>query len=145
MSAFPGWVDRLTLFAESILRLHGPVRRRRALSLCFPDRRCFRSSISARLWGVLSAEVLRSLVRCPFSWLMFYLEIAAIAGRLRRRRRISCAARSDAALADAAVRGRRDALRPTARPPRRGELSRKRNAAAGESTLMRYRKYRTAF
>ncbi|HEX5472158.1 MAG TPA: hypothetical protein VFW73_09735 [Lacipirellulaceae bacterium] len=30
-------------------------------------------------WGVLSGRVLSSLLRCPFSWALFYLECAAIA------------------------------------------------------------------
>ena len=30
-------------------------------------------------WGVVSGRVLRSLAKCPFSWLLFYLEIALLA------------------------------------------------------------------
>jgi hypothetical protein len=29
-------------------------------------------------WAILSGRVLASLVRCPFSWLMFYLEVAVL-------------------------------------------------------------------
>ena len=45
--------------------------------LCFPIVLLSQLDISS-MWAVVSPKVLRSMVRCPFSWLTIYVESAAI-------------------------------------------------------------------
>jgi hypothetical protein len=75
MSGFPGWaicyllpLDPLietAIFAASIV-------------ICFPIAVLSQLDIGS-MWGILSPKVLKSLVRCPFSWLTFFLLTGVLA------------------------------------------------------------------
>jgi DNA-directed RNA polymerase subunit M/transcription elongation factor TFIIS len=74
VSFFPGWL--VSQFVLDRLELHG-------LSIAvsvlvgFPVVLLSQLDIGS-MWAVLSPKVLRSMVRCPISWLTFYVESAAI-------------------------------------------------------------------
>ena len=74
VSAFPGWlvgelfVERFELKVLSVAV---------SMLLCFPIVLLSQLDISS-MWAVVSPKVLRSMVRCPFSWLTIYVESAAI-------------------------------------------------------------------
>jgi hypothetical protein len=74
VSAFPGWlvgelfVERFEWKALSVAV---------SMLLCFPIVLLSQLDISS-MWAVVSPKVLRSMARCPFSWLTIYFESAAI-------------------------------------------------------------------
>jgi hypothetical protein len=74
VSAFPGWlVSHLVLerFEHQALSIAA------SMLMFFPVVLLSQLDIGS-LWGVISPKVLRSMVRCPFSWLTFYLETSAL-------------------------------------------------------------------
>jgi DNA-directed RNA polymerase subunit RPC12/RpoP len=75
VSAFPGWlVSRFAATGpeEVGLWIAG------SIFVCLPLILMSQLDVNSP-WDVLSGRVLASLARCPFSWLLFYLELAAIA------------------------------------------------------------------
>lgn len=74
VSAFPGWAIAhfATRDSQQVALWIGG-----SLFVCLPIVLLSQLEINSP-WGVLSAKVLASVARCPFSWLLFYLEVAAI-------------------------------------------------------------------
>ena len=75
VSAFPGWLlgqlvgERFELKVLCVAV---------SMLLCFPIILLSQLDFSS-IWAVVSPKVLGSMMRCPFSWLTFYIETAAIA------------------------------------------------------------------
>jgi DNA-directed RNA polymerase subunit RPC12/RpoP len=75
MSAFPGWaISQLLPRDELALALVVAG----SILLSFPVIVLSQLDVGS-IWGVLSPRVVKSLLRCPFSWMTFLLETAAIA------------------------------------------------------------------
>jgi hypothetical protein len=75
MSAFPGWaIGSLALADPSYRGLSIAA----GIVVCFPVILLSQLDIGS-MWAIISPRVLRSLGRCPFSWLTFYAESTAIA------------------------------------------------------------------
>jgi hypothetical protein len=68
MSGFPGWAVGYLLPLDPLIQaaiFFG------SIVVCFPIAVLSQLEIGS-MWGVLSPKVVKSLVRCPFSWLTFY-------------------------------------------------------------------------
>ena len=75
VSTFPGWlVARFVLTEPWLIVAAGGA----SVLVCFPIVLLSQLDITSP-FGVLSVRVLASFARCPFTWLMFYLETAALA------------------------------------------------------------------
>lgn len=75
LSALPGWLiaQFFALSLEQIALLTSCSK-----LICFPILLMSQLDINSP-WGILSGRILASLARCPFSWLLFYLESAVLA------------------------------------------------------------------
>jgi hypothetical protein len=75
MSALPGWaISRFVpggeLVATAIITA--------SMVICFPIAVLSQLDIGS-MWGILSPHVLKSVARCPFSWVTFFVETGVIA------------------------------------------------------------------
>jgi hypothetical protein len=69
MSGFPGWAVGYLLPIDPLLEIAIFAG---SIVICFPIAVLSQLDIGS-MWGVLSPKVAKSLVRCPFSWLTFFM------------------------------------------------------------------------
>jgi len=75
LSAFPGWlVAHLLPHDEMLVTTVISI----GVVVSFPIIVLSQLDIGS-IWGVLSPKVLKSVLRCPFSWMTFYVETGAVA------------------------------------------------------------------
>jgi DNA-directed RNA polymerase subunit RPC12/RpoP len=74
MSALPGWAIAHFITDEPLLKTATIAA---SMIMCFPLIVLSQLDIGS-MWAILSTRVLRSMLRCPFSWLTFYAETTAI-------------------------------------------------------------------
>jgi hypothetical protein len=75
MSAFPGWAVCYLLPNDASLKMAAIAG---SIIVSFPVALLSQLDIGS-MWGILSPKVLKSMARCPFSWLTFFIETSLIA------------------------------------------------------------------